>query len=111
MGNADAIQRDLSSAIKRYNTLQTELDCSSEFVAKLKLTMNMRVKLVKIWRESVSTRITGAFHTLMSQRGVKGSMKIHHEKGELILMVNIATILSCVFVVHCIISIMCLLWY
>ena len=67
--------------------------------------MNMRVKLVKIWRESVSTRITGAFHTLMSQRGVKGSMNIHDEKGKLILMVTIVTILSCVFVVHCIISI------
>ena len=32
-------------------------------------------------------------------------MNIHDEKGKLILMVTIVTILSCVFVVHCIISI------
>ena len=50
--------------------------------------MHMRVKLVKFWRESVSTRITGQFHTLMSQRGVKGSMKVDHKKGELLLMVS-----------------------
>ena len=89
MGNIDAIQRDLRSAIERFNTLKSELECSSEFLNKLDLTMKMRVKYIKIWRESVSTRITGAFHTLMSQRGVKGSMKIDHKKGDLILMVII----------------------
>jgi len=94
MGNADAIQRDLKSAIERYDTLQSELDCSSELLTKLDLTMKMRVKMVKIWRESVSTRITGAFHTLMSQRGVKGSMKIDHKKGDLILMVSCLIVLT-----------------
>ncbi|XP_065906821.1 structural maintenance of chromosomes protein 6-like isoform X2 [Dysidea avara] len=88
MGNADAIQRDLKSAIERFNTLQSQLNCSSELLTKLDVTMKMRVKQVKVWRESVSTRITGAFHTLMSQRGVKGSMKIDHKKGDLILMVK-----------------------
>lgn len=75
-------------AVKRYSTLQSELEVSSLFVEKLKVTMHMRSRLMKIWRESVSTRITGQFHTLMSQRGVKGSMKVDHKKGELTLMVR-----------------------
>ena len=82
------IRQNLEVALKRYNTLNSELDVSTQLRDKLELTMHMRVNLVKRWRESVSTRITGQFHTLMSQRGVKGSMKVDHKKGELILMVS-----------------------
>ena len=82
------IAQDLKVALERYNTLNSELEVSSQLRDKLELTMHMRVNLVKRWRESVSTRITGQFHTLMSQRGVKGSMKVDHKKGELILMVS-----------------------
>jgi len=89
MGNAQAIQHNLKSAIKRYDTLELELDCSCQFLTKLEETMIDRDKKIKKWMESVSTRITGNFHTLMSQRGVKGSMKIDHKKGDLILMVII----------------------
>lgn len=81
------ISRQLNVALTRYNTLDSELDVSSQLLEKLKLTRHMRMGLLKRWRESVSTRITGQFHTLMSQRGVKGSMKVDHKKGELILMV------------------------
>ena len=72
--------QDFKVSLKRYNT---QLDVSTQLRDKLELTM-----LVKRWRDSVSTRIIGQFHILMSQRGVKGSMKIDHKKGELILMVN-----------------------
>ena len=88
LGNAKTIAQDLKVALERYNTLNSELEVSSQLRDKLELTMHMRVNLVKRWRESVSTRITGQFHTLMSQRGVKGSMKVDHRKGELILMVS-----------------------
>ena len=87
LGNAKTIAQDLNVALERYSTLDSELTVSDELLEKLKLTMHMRVSLVKRWRESVSTRITGQFHTLMSQRGVKGSMKVDHKKGELVLMV------------------------
>ena len=62
---------------------------SDQLLEKSKLMMHMTVSLVKRWRESVSTRITGQFHTLMSQRGVKGSMKVDYKKGELVLMVTL----------------------
>lgn len=87
VGNAEIIERDLRAAVERYNTLQSELEVSSQLLEKLKLTMQMRVALMRHWRESVSTRITGQFHTLMSQRGVKGSMKVDHKAGQLTLMV------------------------
>ena len=83
LGNAKTITQDLKVALEQYNTLNSQLDVSTQLQDKLESTM-----VVKCWRKSVSTRIIGQFHTLMSQQGVKGSMKVDHEKGELVLMVN-----------------------
>jgi len=99
VGNADAIERDFKSAIERYNTLESELKCSSQFLTKLEDTMNTRVEKVKFWRKSATTRITGAFHTLMSQRGVKGSIIIDHTKEYLIPMVTLQLLFDCVLTV------------
>ena len=73
VGNREKISRDLSAVLERYNVLMSELEMSHQLMDKLNATMHIRMNLVKRWRESVSTRITGQFHTLMRQRGVKGS--------------------------------------
>ena len=95
VGNREKISRDLSAVLERYNVLMSELEMSHQLMDKLNATMHIRMNLVKRWRESVSTRITGQFHTLMRQRGVKGSMNVDHKKGELILMVIIIQELLC----------------